>query len=591
MASGDNSALYTAYKRITFEPILLQNGDWVTIGGPFDTASLQNASGSNYNFTTTAISYEITVELSGFNQATDPKYVAYNDPTGISNGGRKNPGFGPNSGIRVEFDDVKLAVTDQLPLVTAIGTVSPKSGPVGTPITITGLAFGTAPKVKFNGTTASSIVVNASGTSITAVVPAGASTGKIEVMGSAGTAISPSTFFISTAANLLADPNFDVGSINEFWTQFNGARLVDSTNTYPDATVSWNETPNSSPYMLIPGWEGSSDAGFMQNQIPFSATAGDYFIASFRAKFDPDYEAAKTLVAFMNASGTGVFKEVDITSEINKYKNQWHTYTARFKASTANLTTMTGGSTTGFMSLKIQPITRSTSLTQSKTVIIDNVVLSQATSAAVGPQLSVKVDGLEQADDTTATLTSPLVKKTTSYAVTLENQGAENLIISSISPGGSGFSLVGTGTGTLAPGDSTTITVTTTPSAIGAVAGSLTIVSNDKEASDQTYVVNLSTSAVNLMDDFSSGTPSSLGWVTESKNVDTSSTTSVSGGSLVMDVTANSYPWKYQVSKTFASPGSLDTTTLALLAELKASGIYEGGTQIKVEIRLESFND
>jgi hypothetical protein len=285
----------------------------------------------------------------------------------------------------------------------------------------------------------------------------------------------------------------------------------------------------------------------------------------------------------MDSAAIAEYSRTDLSEDISKNLGQWQTYKASFKATASQLAS-------GSMALKIQPLGRNTSGAEFSSLLVDDVVLSQSTSASVGPQIAVKVDGAQQADNSTAVLVSPLVGKTTSYSVKIENQGAENLTISSATLSGTGFSLVGTGTGTLAPGASTTIAVTTTPTAIGAVAGSLTIVSNDKEASDQTYVVNLSTSAVSLMDDFSSGTPASLGWVTQSESVESASTTSVTGGSLIMDVTANSYPWSYQVSKTFASPGSLDTSTLALLAEVKASGIFEGATQNKVEVRLESLN-
>jgi beta-glucanase (GH16 family) len=504
VASGDNPNAATTYQRIQFEPNFLAGNDWTTIGGTLDTAGLTTGKGSTYSFSTAAADYKVLVELSGFNQYGTSGYVAYNSPTGASNGGRKNPGFGFTSGIRVEVDDVKLVVTD--PATT--GYVAP-----------------------------------------------------------------------TTPAQLLRNGDFNSGDAN--WNIFNGGYV---------STEAWSE--DSSRFLLIPGWSGGSDAGFMQSAISFTSANGNYFTATFRAKFDESYQAGSTIVAFLDGTGGATFKEIDISSEIKKYLGQWHTYTASFLASTANLTTMTGSTATGTMSLKIQPLNRvwDTTGAMAKSALFDNVVLSQATAASVGPQIAVKVDGTQQADNSTATVVSPLVGKTTSYSVKIENQGAENLSISSATISGTGFSLVGTAAGTLAPGDSTTIAVTTTPTSIGAVAGSLTIVSNDKEASDQSYVVNLSASSVSLMDDFSSGTPASLGWVTESKSVESSSTTSVTGGSLIMDVTANSYPWSYQVSKTFASPGSLDTSTLALLTELKASGIFSGSTRNKVEVRLESLN-
>jgi len=375
----------------------------------------------------------------------------------------------------------------------------------------------------------------------------------------------------TTPAQLLRNGNFVQGEAN--WTVFEGA--------YVNSSDPWSE--DGSTFLFWPGWSGSAYAGAMQQGISFNSANGDYFTATFRAKFETNYKASSTIVAFMDTAAITEYSRTDLSEDISQSLGQWKTYKASFKANASQLAA-------GAMTLKIQPLGRNLSGAEFSSLLVDDVVLSQATSASVGPQISVKVDKVAQADNSTATLVSPLVGKTTSYSVKIENQGAENLTISSATISGTGFSLVGTGTGALTPGGSTTIAVSTTPSAIGAVAGSLTIVSNDKEASDQTYVVNLSASAVNLNDDFSSGTPGSLGWAIESNNVETSSATSVTGGSLVMNVTANTYPWSYQLSKTFASPGSLDTSTLTLLGEIKASGIYTGGTRNKVEVRLESLN-
>jgi hypothetical protein len=74
------------------------------------------------------------------------------------------------------------------------------------------------------------VSVNANGTSITAVVPAGANTGKISVVGSNATASSAYNFFVTASSNLLSDPNFDVSQGMEFWTFFEGARIINGNN-------------------------------------------------------------------------------------------------------------------------------------------------------------------------------------------------------------------------------------------------------------------------------------------------------------------------------------------------------------------------
>lgn len=78
-------------------------------------------------------------------------------------------------------------------VVPVITSFSPPSGPVGTPVTITGSGFTGASKVSFGGKNATVFTVN-SGTRITATVPSGAVTGKIKVTTADGTATSTGTF-------------------------------------------------------------------------------------------------------------------------------------------------------------------------------------------------------------------------------------------------------------------------------------------------------------------------------------------------------------------------------------------------------------
>jgi hypothetical protein len=77
-------------------------------------------------------------------------------------------------------------------LVTpTIVSFSPPSGPVGTPVTITGTGLTQTTQVTFNGTVAS-FTVN-SDTQVTANVPTGATTGKIAITTPGGTATSASS--------------------------------------------------------------------------------------------------------------------------------------------------------------------------------------------------------------------------------------------------------------------------------------------------------------------------------------------------------------------------------------------------------------
>src|SRR5258707_7926819 len=73
---------------------------------------------------------------------------------------------------------------------------TPPSGTVGTQVTITGNSLTQASKVTFGGGKVAVFTVN-SDTKITATVPAGATTGKIQVTTPGGTAISSTAFTVN----------------------------------------------------------------------------------------------------------------------------------------------------------------------------------------------------------------------------------------------------------------------------------------------------------------------------------------------------------------------------------------------------------
>ena len=84
-----------------------------------------------------------------------------------------------------------------------ISGFTPSSGPVGTVVTITGSNFFSSTFVKFNGVN-STFTVNNNG-SITATVPAGATTGAIAITNSVGTTTSGSSFTVTPAPDLGID--------------------------------------------------------------------------------------------------------------------------------------------------------------------------------------------------------------------------------------------------------------------------------------------------------------------------------------------------------------------------------------------------
>ncbi len=81
-------------------------------------------------------------------------------------------------------------------VVPALLSFTPSSGTVGTPVTITGTSFTGASKVAFGGVKAATFTVN-SDTQITATVPTGAVTGKIQVTTPGGVATSATNFTVT----------------------------------------------------------------------------------------------------------------------------------------------------------------------------------------------------------------------------------------------------------------------------------------------------------------------------------------------------------------------------------------------------------
>jgi alpha-tubulin suppressor-like RCC1 family protein len=108
----------------------------------------------------------------------------------------------PNGGVtgRIDVTNTSGAAgsADDYVVTFSIVNLSPTSGPVGTPVTLTGVGFGDVTAVKFNGVSASFQIL--SPTSIRTTVPFGATTGKVTATSPAGIVTgSKSTKFTVTA--------------------------------------------------------------------------------------------------------------------------------------------------------------------------------------------------------------------------------------------------------------------------------------------------------------------------------------------------------------------------------------------------------
>ena len=97
--------------------------------------------------------------------------------------------------VTVTTGSTTLSTVTTYKVTPTVGTFKPSSGPVGTSVTIGGTGLTQTSKVAFNGV-AASFTVN-SDSSITAIVPTGATTGKIVVTTPGGNASSATSFTVN----------------------------------------------------------------------------------------------------------------------------------------------------------------------------------------------------------------------------------------------------------------------------------------------------------------------------------------------------------------------------------------------------------
>jgi hypothetical protein len=156
---------------------------------------------SSFTPTSGAVGEEVTIagaNLSStaqvaFNGVNAPNYVVdsatqirANVPAGATSG---KLGVTTGGGTALSTEDFTVI------LPPAITTFTPTSGPAETEVTVTGANFTGATSVTFNGTSASFVLDSA--TQIRATVPVGATSGKIGVTTSAGSALSATDFTVS----------------------------------------------------------------------------------------------------------------------------------------------------------------------------------------------------------------------------------------------------------------------------------------------------------------------------------------------------------------------------------------------------------
>lgn len=151
------------------------------------------------------------------------------------------------------IDDVKITGSTTAINAPTINGFTPASGPVGTSVTITGAYFTASTTVAFNGVAASSVAVTNAST-LTAIVPSGATSGPITVGTSGGTATSatPYTVTVPTVAvslGSLTGFGAAVGAPSTAQTyQVSGSALNGVALTITPSTTSFEVSLDGSSY-------------------------------------------------------------------------------------------------------------------------------------------------------------------------------------------------------------------------------------------------------------------------------------------------------------------------------------------------------
>ena len=150
-----------------------------------------------------------SVPATPFNGTSDALSVKISTRIGTNPDDTKCPGHNNAVGLRLYFDAVSRNARFDATIVTVqaptISSFTPTNARLGTTVTVTGTNFVNVSAVTFNGAAATNVTVQ-SVTTLTAVVPAGATTGPIAVTTPGGTATTTGHFVV------LPTPDFQIGA-------------------------------------------------------------------------------------------------------------------------------------------------------------------------------------------------------------------------------------------------------------------------------------------------------------------------------------------------------------------------------------------
>lgn len=320
-----------------------------------------------------------------------------------------------NGAAGYSYDSVGnlLAISRSAAGQVAILSFTPKSGPVGTVVTISGTNFSTTPSqnaVTFGGTSAS--VSSSSSTQIVASVPTGATTGTINVTAPAGSATSSGSFTVGSIAGAPTISGF-TPSIAAAGT----AVTINGTN------FDTSPTRDNTMFNVVPGIVTSATSTAISTSVPGVGTSGRLSVTTALGKavsssdfFVPPSPYTASVVGFTGRVGVGSTITVTLgtTNQIglvvfdgtagqsvnisaaNKTISAW-TDIIVYTPTGSTLTSLTVTGSTGFLGTQTLPIAGTyTILVHPETAATGNIDLTVAgpsnttgTIVAGGPAVTV----------------------------------------------------------------------------------------------------------------------------------------------------------------------------------------------------------
>jgi uncharacterized repeat protein (TIGR03803 family) len=342
---------------------------------------------------------------------------------------------------------------------------NPTSGLIGSSVIILGNNLTGATGVSFNGTAATFTVVSSS--EIEATVPGGATTGVVQVTTPSGTLKSNVRFAVTGTLPPAASPTFNPAPGNYSATQ--SVTLADAT----PGVVIYYTTDGTTPTTASTQYTGAIQVNSTET-IEAIAIASGYSTSAV---------ATATYTITLPQAATPSFSVPSGTYNV---------------AQSVTISDATPGATIYYTTNGTAPTTASTQYTGAIQVTSTETIEAVATASGylTSPLATVTYTivpaPIAGVSPTTLTFTALMVNSTSSaQAVKLSNTGSVALSVAGITISGN-FAQTNNCGSSVAAGASCTVNVTFTPTAGGALTGTLTITDNNKNTTGSTQTVSLS---------------------------------------------------------------------------------------------------